>query len=473
MPVPLSMARKRAPGADSWLTSAGHFVLARRETLVADYGGGTGAGLEDFAKKGAILFLAVVVFCTVVYQATVLCLAWDWGSSSELSRQIRGANLVPGNAEAWDRIGEALTTNFDTAQPARAIFFFEHAVKVNPRSANDWMDLAEAYEANGTASRADTAYQQARRDDPISAEVSWKYGNFLLRQGRASEGLEQVHRALVTDPSLVPLGISRIWSFDPDVGVILRDVLPDGPKARFEALDFFATRHLDAPALETWEEIAALAKTRPIDIHGVFNFEQELIASDRAAEAERIWREALAASRWPDSTSTADSLVSNGGFEDPLVNGGLDWRFDQAPGAYISTDESVHHSGEKSLRVDFTGGVNLDFQDVHQIVPVEPSTHYVFQCFLRTESISTESGMRVEILDLNDNQVNLMTPDLTGTNPWTPVRADVETGENTHFLDIRLRRLPSRLFDNKLSGTVWVDDVSLSKRLPADADPRP
>jgi tetratricopeptide (TPR) repeat protein len=427
--------------------------------------------LGDAGKRAAILCVAVIIFCDVIYQATVLWLAWDWGRSGELAEQIRGANLEPGNADGWDRIGEALSANFDT-QPADTISFFERAVKVNPRSARDWMDLAQAEEADGNASQADAAYRRARREYPISAEVLWKYGNFLLRQGQTSAGLEQVHRALVTDPSLVRLAISRVWYLDPDANVILHEVLPEGQQARFEALDFFAERREQVAALETWEEIAALAKSKPIDIHDVFPFLRYLIASDQAEQAERIWREALTAARWPESSVTG-SQIWNGGFEEPILNGGLDWRFEQMPGAYISTDSSVYHSGEKSLRVDFTGGVNLDFYYVHQIVPVEPSTHYALQYFMRTQSISTESGMRFEILDLNDNEVSLMTPDLTGTNPWSPVRTDVTTGRNTHFLDIRLRRLPSRLFDNKLSGTVWVDDVSLSQEPAAGAESHP
>ncbi|MFZ0333504.1 MAG: hypothetical protein WAN10_16525 [Candidatus Acidiferrales bacterium] len=427
--------------------------------------------MGDAGKRAAVLCVAVIIFCAVIYQATVLWLAWDWERSSELSEQIRGANLVPGNADEWDRIGEALAANFD-AQPADAISFFERAVRVNPRSAGDWMDLAQAEEADGNAAQADAAYERARRDYPISAEVLWKYGNFLLRQGQTSEGLEEVHRALVTDPSLVPLAISRVWYLDPDASVILHDVLPEGQRVRFQALDFFAGRREEAAALETWEEIAALAKFKPIDIHDVFPFLQYLIYSDQAKEAERVWREALPAARWPEPRATG-SQIWNGGFEEPIVNGGLGWRFEQAPGAYVSTDSGVYHSGEKSLRVDFTGGVNLDFYNVHQIAPVEPSTHYVFQYFMRTQSISTDSGMRFEILDLNDYEVSLMTPDLTGTNAWSPERTDVTTGRNTHFLDIRLRRLPSRLFDNKLSGTVWVDDVSLSQEPAAGAESHP
>jgi hypothetical protein len=429
--------------------------------------------VEDASKRGVVLCISIIIFCSMVYQAAVLCLAWHWGRSDQLSKQVRGAELVPGNAEAWDRIGEALEANFDNARPETARSFFERSVKINPRSSNDWMDLAQAYEAAGNVVQAKAAYENAKEDYPISAEVSWKYGNFLLRQGQTSEGLQEVHQALVRDPQFVPLALSRIWILEPDVDVILRDVLPAGQKARFQALDFFASSHEDAAALNTWETIVDMARTKPIDIHDAFGFLQVLITTDQAPTAERIWREALAASHWPDAVPTDGSLIWNGGFEDPIVNGGLDWRLEQASGAYISIDSDVHHSGEKSLRVDFTGGMNLDFAGVHQIVPVEPSTQYMFQSFIRTDSISTDSGLRFEIVDLNDNEVDVMTPDLTKTNPWTPVRTEVTTGKNTHFLDVRLRRLPSRLFDNELSGTVWVDDVSLSKKPAAALKTRP
>jgi hypothetical protein len=428
--------------------------------------------LENAGKRGAVLFVAVIVFFTLTYQATTLWLAWGWGHSSELGKQIRGANLTPGNADAWDRIGEALSSNFD-APPSEAISFFQRAVKIDPRSARDWTDLAQAYEIDGDISRADAAYQEAKRDYPVSAEVSWKYGNFLLRQGEKAQGLAEVHRALVTDPSLVPLAISRIWILEPDIDVILRDVLPPGEKVRFEALDFFADRRKNAAALETWHEITELGKTNPIAIDDTFPFLQELVSTDQAEEAERVWREALTAARWPEQTTPGKSPIWNGGFEDPIVNGGLGWRIEQVPGAYVSIDPTVFHSGQKSLRVDFTGGVNLDFFYVRQSVPVEPSTHYVFRYFMRTESISTDSGMRFEISHVSDYQVDVMTQDLTGTNSWTPVRVDITTDANTHFLEIRLRRLPSRLFDNKLSGTVWVDDVSLTPQPAANAEAHP
>jgi hypothetical protein len=47
---------------------------------------------------------------------------------------------------------------------------------------------------------------------------------------------------------------------------------------------------------------------------------------------------------------------------------------------------------------------------------------------------------------------------------------DVTTGRETNFLLVRLLRTSSRLFENKLSGTVWIADVSL---VPADSQGNP
>ena len=82
---------------------------------------------------------------------------------------------------------------------------------------------------------------------------------------------------------------------------------------------------------------------------------------------------------------------------------------------------------------------------------------------MRTVNITTESGMHFQIIDANHNTApTASTEDLTGSHDWMPVEAELTTGAQTHFLVIFLERRPSRLFDNKLGGTVWITDVSLT-----------
>jgi hypothetical protein len=87
---------------------------------------------------------------------------------------------------------------------------------------------------------------------------------------------------------------------------------------------------------------------------------------------------------------------------------------------------------------------------------------------MRTEGITTESGLRFMLTDANHPAgAHLITENFTGTHNWTDVEGDVTTSAETHFLLLRLFRSPSRLFENKLSGTVWVADVRL---VPASTD---
>ena len=106
--------------------------------------------------------------------------------------------------------------------------------------------------------------------------------------------------------------------------------------------------------------------------------------------------------------------------------------------------------------------MNLNVTEPYEFVPVDPNRLYHFHARMRTETITTESGVRFALTDPNRAQAgDTLTENLTGSHPWTNVEADVRTGSVTHFLLIQMRRVPSRLFENKLSGSAWIADVSV------------
>jgi hypothetical protein len=71
--------------------------------------------------------------------------------------------------------------------------------------------------------------------------------------------------------------------------------------------------------------------------------------------------------------------------------------------------------------------------------------------------------VRFEIVDPKDpRRLDVLTANETGTNPWKLEQLDFTTGPNTHLIAIRVVRRPSERLDNKIRGTVWIDDVSLA-----------
>jgi tetratricopeptide (TPR) repeat protein len=415
---------------------------------------------EEARTRGAILALAVCLFVLLCYQAGVLWLADRDTRSNTLQQLERGAALEPGNADAWDALGRFRQLDFNNPDLAGALADYQRAVRVNPLSAHHWMNLAGAYEASGDIEQARTAFQAARSVYPLSAEVAWNYGNFLLRQGESEQGYEEVQHAVRSDPKLLTLAISRTWRSSRDVNVLLDQVLPADADAYLLALDYFASTKQIGPALVVWQRLVAQGK--PIALSKSFPFFDELIAEDRSSDAAKAWIGALTMAGLNRDEPLGHSLIWNGDFAQDFIGGGLGWRWHTPIGAEFAFDTAPQTYGVRSAQIFFGGGSNLELNEPQQYVAVEPNRSYRFHAYMRTESITTEMGMRFSITDPNHlAAVNVRTENLTGSHPWTAIDADVVTGPETHFLLVRLQREASRLFDNKLSGAVWVADVSL------------
>jgi tetratricopeptide (TPR) repeat protein len=417
--------------------------------------------LHPLWRRASLLAIVLIVAGTLVYSSGRFAIAAQLNRSSKLDLWRLAARLEPGNAEYWRRLGLSRQWDVDTGNLPEAIHDLQIASRANPRSADVWMELADAYQASGEPNRAREAFENAKANYPISSEVAWRYGNFLLYEGKQFEGYAEIRQALLTDPAIATAAIDECWRSDPHVGPMLEKVLPAKAEYYRAATNYFLEQNQLDAALAVWNRQREMGL--PFRMSDSIPLVDSLIAEDRIGEARRVWREAVEGSKWPRDVEKEDSLVWNGGFEHGFANGGFDWREVDASGSSFVFDSFGVHSGSRSLRVSFDGTANLDFHNLFQEVPVESRVHYHFSAFLRIEAITTDSGIGFGIYDpRHPTQIQVVTQELIGTNPWTEVKADIESGPDTHMLRIVLQRRPSWKFDNKLSGTVWVDDVTLT-----------
>lgn len=405
---------------------------------------------------------SLAIAALIISQASKLWLASHRLDSQKIAQMERGVALTPGDGAAWDQLGRMRQWDFLNSDLPGAINDYWKAVHYDPRSAHFWIDLAGAYEASGDDALAREAYLQAMKVYPASGEVAFHYGNFLLREEEYPAAFAQLRQAVAADPSLLPLAISRTWRSTEDVDELLNNVLPANQEAYLAALDFFASIHEPDAGIAAWHRLIALGK--PLQLHRVSAFFDDLIHQDRADDARIAWREALAAAGLPHAEPANHNLVWNGNFAQDFTGDGLDWRW--TPGTTdteMEIDPEPGPNGSHAVRIDFNGGTNLTVQEPAQYVPVEPGHNYHLHVYIRTEAITTESGMRFSLTDPNHgNALNVVTTDFTGSHPWTAAETDFSTGPNTHFVLVRLYRNPSRLFENKLEGTVWIADVALT-----------
>lgn len=410
--------------------------------------------------------VALLACALISYQAVRLWLADHRIHSETLESIESGVRLEPGNADAWDELGRFRQLDFTSGDAAASLEAYKRAVATDPHSATLRMNLASAYESAGDVKAAREQYAAARAAYPLSAEVGWNYGNFLLRQDEEDEGYAQIRSAVQTDRSLLPLAASRVWRASRDVNVLVDRILPQDADAYNRALDYFSSIKEPKASLAVWQKLMSLGQ--PMALAKSFPLIDVLIHADDSEDALKVWREALTAAVLPQFDPPNRSVIYNGNFTHDFQNGGLDWRFDPLAGATWDFDSEPGSRQGRSFRLDFGGGSNLEIDQPMQYVAVEPNHAYHFRAQMRTEDVSTESGLRFQITDPNhDNATNILTENLTGSNPWKQISADFTTSPDTHFLAIRLRRTGSRLFENRLSGTVWVADVYL---IPAEYD---
>jgi hypothetical protein len=127
----------------------------------------------------------------------------------------------------------------------------------------------------------------------------------------------------------------------------------------------------------------------------------------------------------------------------------------------VGFDETVRSSGTRSLRIRFDATQNPGEIGVEQTVFLPPG-RYRFQAHVRTQDISTDQGVGFRLTSEDAPQpLNVTTDALRGTTEWTLVERMFEAPPGGALTRVSVVRKPSLKFDNLISGTVWIDQVSI------------
>ncbi|RPJ86141.1 MAG: hypothetical protein EHM18_07735 [Acidobacteria bacterium] len=154
------------------------------------------------------------------------------------------------------------------------------------------------------------------------------------------------------------------------------------------------------------------------------------------------------------------SFTWNPGFELPMQASPFDWQVPAREGYRARVVEGEGIEGSKALRIDFEGTHNLSF-GIGQIVVVRPG-RYRFSAAVRSENVSTDQGLWFRVTDAGSREALIQTEPVLGTAAWKRLEGELEVKQGGDRVYVSLVRTPSRKLDNKLAGTVWVDEVRVT-----------
>jgi hypothetical protein len=156
--------------------------------------------------------------------------------------------------------------------------------------------------------------------------------------------------------------------------------------------------------------------------------------------------------------------MTNGGFEkEKILGGGFDWKIEKVPGADTSFDLSSALEGKRSVKIVFNGKENVDFYHIYQYVPLKPNTEYVLKANMKTQAVTTKSGLKIEISGIGPAFYKASDP-LVGDNEWRELMVAFRTPPQSQGGLVRIRRERTDKFDRFISGTVWIDNFSLTEK---------
>src|SRR5258708_21802642 len=237
----------------------------------------------------------------------------------------RAVALEPGNARNWFLLGRSYLYDFEQPDPQRAVQSLSRAVALYPYAAEAVVALAAAYDGQGDTADARQAFLAAQRVYPLSADVAWSYGNFLLRQDQQDAAFREIRKAVELEPTRAAEAFSRALRAQPDANVVLDNALPQSAAAYLRILRLLSDVGDLGNAQIVWSRLIASRPTEPMS--EISFYSNELIRQRRIADATGAWNEAVSIMQNPPPPDPAGSLLWDGGFESGYAGEGFSWHF--------------------------------------------------------------------------------------------------------------------------------------------------
>jgi hypothetical protein len=408
--------------------------------------------LESTAARRGFLLLVGCALLVYSWQA-----AQPWRAARFATRLTerdltKAASLQPWDATYASSLGRYYF--FAQQRTPEALPYLKRATELNPGVGRYWVDLAAAYRVANSTSNERDALRRAAAAEPRNPEVLWETANYWLSQGETETALLQF-RAILESDEYADAALQICWRATHDVNRV--DALLNGSTARRAAfLSLLGNSRDLANARLEWERIA----TGPEAVETAFvaPYVEALISAHNLADATQVWRRTLELNGVADDYIKPDNLVENGGFEQPLLNVGFDWRRVSLPGVFVSLDSLAFHGGRQALFLQFENAQQTDF-GVWQLVRVAPSTHYRFSAWVQTEELVGAPAPRIEIEDAVSAAPLFVSDPASGSDVWHELEGEFTTPAATHAVRVRLARAsPS----GGLDGRLWIDDVTIT-----------
>jgi len=376
----------------------------------------------------------------------------------QIQKQVhtRSYAYTPEQALELDRFAEAQYDFGRRAQlrndPVSAASYYRKAAAADPLHVGAWLRLAETWQQRGEAKRAKSIVRHTHK--LTRAVLRWKWPETLLAY---ELGLESVFweniNYLVSNAQMTADALRLANTHcNNNVDAVLSSL---AEPCRAAYLEWLMHWNRIQEARKAWTMMPDKDRDDPSLRARYVHF---LVQHKQIADARLLWKDRL-----------GDEGITNPGFEKELLLGGFGWRSRKHPNDLWIAKRSrdLEAIANHVMKVSFFGKENVAFHHLYQIVAVVPLQSYRLSYRYRMQNITTDQGPFVEVYGYDCRSFHHKGPMMLGSGDWNRQTIEFSVPEPCSAVVLRLRRLPSQRFDNKIDGTLWLDDFRLQSYGPA------
>lgn len=381
---------------------------------------------------------------------------------TNLSREtlLNAIRAIPSNPDPYYRLGLFYQWDMLHVDLRESLNYLKEAIRRNPLEQEYWINVARIYARRGEHQASERALENVIRVFPASYQGRWVSGNLLLQQGALEKALPHFSYLLANYPNQSPMVYDVLGKATDDSDFILEKLVPKNPVSLKQYLSYLYEVGDKELVQKAWQKRDAFAY-QP-DRNETLRHIEFLISRGELSEAFQIWKARLREEGLPPSSES--NLITNGGFEkEKILGGGFDWKIEKVPGVEISFDPSTTLEGKRSLKIVFNGKENVHFHHVHQFVSLKPDTEYILKANMKTQAVTTKSGLKIEISGIGPAFYKA-SESLVGDNEWRELTVAFRTPPQSQGGWVGVRRERTDKFDRYISGTVWIDHVRLTEK---------
>jgi len=373
---------------------------------------------------------------------------------------LKAIQITPSYSDPFFRLGLFYQWEIRNINPKESLNYLLMAIERNPLEQEYWLNLARIYRSLGETSASEKALKNAILVFPTSYQGRWVSGNLFLQEGAIEKALPHFSYILTHYPNQSHLVYDVLTRAINDSEYILDQIVPKDPFSFRQFLSYLYERGDKEWVQKAWKRKESFGFKA--DRKTTLQYVDFLIAHMELSEAFQVWKARL--HEEGRATPSDNNLITNGGFEkEEILGGGFEWKIEKVPGAEISFDLSTTFEGKRSLKIVFNGKENVDFHHVYQFVPLKRDTEYMLKAKMKTQAITTKSGLKMEVLGIG-SPFYKVSESLVGDHPWRELEIFFRTPPRLQGGIVRVRREKTDKFDRFIGGAVWIDQVRLLEK---------